>query len=326
MWRSRRIASGRRARARARSPRRSSSRAWPGIAARHVVRIRRASLVVPVVDDAREHVGVGARCDRLEEVAHDAFATVVEPGPRQSRTRPLHRLRAIDEDAAQPRRRAQDRLEQDARPAAHVDEVAQPGEVVGRHQPDGAAIGVRPERRHRLAPQARHSPAARAPARSSRRGIILHRCRAASRMQSRRPSPGRRGEAPSSGVPSSTPGADWAIVFGPTASAARGRQDVGHAELGDDVEQLGRQVAVDQAREVALGRGGVRGGGAGRLAAGTDRHIERTPPRRSRPGAVVLRSRRSTTRSHRERRGLYSQPRSVAIKTAWARSTAPSLP
>ena len=31
-------------------------------------------------------------------------------------------------------------------------------------------------------------------------------------------------------------------------------QDIGHAQLGGDVEQLGRQVAVDQAREVALRR------------------------------------------------------------------------
>ena len=82
-------------------------------------------LVVPVVQDAREQVGVRAHRNRLEEVALDARGGDVLACR-------LHRPGAVDERRLDVRRRFDDRREQDAATAADVDQAREAREVVGR--------------------------------------------------------------------------------------------------------------------------------------------------------------------------------------------------
>ena len=77
-----------------------------------------AVLVVPVVQDAREQVGVRARGHGVEEVAVDAGGVDV-------RARRLDRAGAVDERGLEVRRRLEDRREQDAAAAADVDQARQ---------------------------------------------------------------------------------------------------------------------------------------------------------------------------------------------------------
>src|SRR5690606_39275438 len=117
--------------------------------------------------------------------------------------------------------------------------------------------------------------------------------------------------------------------------AALGAQDAGAAQDGEKLlEELDRDVAA--ARELTdRDRAGATGAGelgkcadrVGRL--GCDREhvsmLTRRPERRTHVG-VIRAGRGGRLARRRPATDGYSQPRSVACSTAWARSTAPSLP
>ena len=88
-------------------------------------------VVVPVVDDSRQHVGVGAGRDGGEEVGGDAVRTIADRCVVQMSSGGGDRRLAIGEDPVQVRVGAQDGGEEDAPAAAHVDETAQTAEVIG---------------------------------------------------------------------------------------------------------------------------------------------------------------------------------------------------
>ena len=97
--------------------------------------------VIPVVDHAREQIGVGAAGHGIEEVTDAALRSVAQTRGREPLRRALHRLSAIEQDAAHTAVCLEDRLQQHARAAADVDEAAQPREVVGRNDVVGLALG-----------------------------------------------------------------------------------------------------------------------------------------------------------------------------------------
>jgi hypothetical protein len=97
--------------------------------------------VIPVVDHAREQVGVGAAGHRVEEVTDAELRPIAQTRGREPLRRALHRLGAIEQDAAQTALCLQDRLHQHARAAAEIDEAAQAREVVGRDDVVGLALG-----------------------------------------------------------------------------------------------------------------------------------------------------------------------------------------
>ena len=87
--------------------------------------------VVPVVDDPRQHVGVGAAGDGGEEVGRHAVGAIADGRSVQVGSGGGDRRLAVGEDAVQVGVGTQDRGEKDAATAADVDKATQPAEVVG---------------------------------------------------------------------------------------------------------------------------------------------------------------------------------------------------
>ena len=125
MCRSIRIARGRSFARSGRIASTTSRRPCGGSASRTTREDPARGLVVPVVQDAREQVGVRARRQRVEEVAFDALRPLAEQlargGDRAGRSTSV---------AAQRRARRGSR-QQDAAPAADVDQAVEGAEVVG---------------------------------------------------------------------------------------------------------------------------------------------------------------------------------------------------
>ncbi len=265
--------------------------------------------VVPVVQDAGEQIGVGAGRDGGEEVARHALGAALQTGRREPGFGARHRLGAVDEHAVQRGRRVQDRLEQHPRAAADVDKLAQAGEVVGRDDVGGLALRAIGHRglegrlalrvgrevgEERLAVDVLERRAAfghRAQEPGGRRPVQL-----AARHRRR---PLRAGHAFAQVLAERREREAAAIVLGedvverqPAQHARQGGglgadgcgdlgagprpvgQDVGDAELRGDVEQLGRQVAVDEARKIALRRGRCGGIRARHRLPGVHRAID----------------------------------------------------
>ena len=169
--------------------------------------------------------------------------------------------------------------------------------------------------------------------------------RAASAASANTPSASRpRGPSSSSTISSTVTVAGLAGEAVAAVDAPLGADDPGSSqgreqlleELHRDVPAAGQladrhRLAVGAARQLGQGQDRVRG-----LRRDRD-HAARSPVRRGisrtnsiRPATRPGIARRPAVARDRRRRlhpaVLYSQPRSVAIRTAWARSTAPSLP
>ena len=84
-------------------------------------------LVLPVVQDRLEHVGVGALRHRVEEAARDDLAALADD-------RALDDVGLVEEDAAHPGMGVEDRGEEGAPAAADVDHRREAPEVVGGEQ------------------------------------------------------------------------------------------------------------------------------------------------------------------------------------------------
>ena len=175
------------------------------------------------------------------------------------------------------------------------------------------------------------------PARRRRRSSSISRTsRAAAAASAKTPSASRpRGPSRSSTISRTV---IWRRVLGERVAAldaSLGLQDPAAAQRGEELlEELDRDVAAagelsDRDRAVAAAAAELGEGldGVGRL--GRDREHggrhSREPgaPERKEP---ATRAGSPGTSNALGRRAAYSQPRSVARRTAWARSTAPSLP
>ena len=247
--------------------------------------------VVPVVDDAREQVGVGARRHGGEEVARartDSDRRARPPSRRRSASSPppggRRGRRAAPAPRAGPpragrrsrrrRRRARAarrsrRPRRRPRPRAARGRPSRPGR---RPRAPGAAARCSKKRSPWTCSNAVPPSDRRAQQPGGRRPVQLaaHEDRSAQRARDAvAQALADRGEREAAvavlrehvleheaaqharervGV--------GAHRLGDLATRPRAvGEDVGHAELRRDVEQLGRQVAVDQAREIALRRG-----------------------------------------------------------------------
>src|SRR5262249_37122351 len=103
--------------------------------------------VVPVVDHAREHVRVPATGDLNEYVPPYHLAAVEHPGCREMPCRALGHRWAIEEDAPEPRRGAEDGGEQHAVAPTDIDQRLERREVV---RPDHGVDDLAHSADHRL--------------------------------------------------------------------------------------------------------------------------------------------------------------------------------
>ncbi len=91
-----------------------------------------ATLVVPVVDDVLEHIGLGASRHGAEEIALDHVASAGDTGGFETAMNAFQSTRQIEDDAAQRRENRKDDGEEGAAAAADIHHGTESRKIVDR--------------------------------------------------------------------------------------------------------------------------------------------------------------------------------------------------
>jgi hypothetical protein len=107
----------------------------------------RGALIIPIMDHAREEIGITTLRDPVEEIAPDDLTAGQDSRGFQMRPRPWNHLRAVKEHRVELRRPRENGTQQGAIATTDIDQRLEPGEVI---RPDHGVSDLAHEADHRL--------------------------------------------------------------------------------------------------------------------------------------------------------------------------------